>query len=267
MRINAKPLEVDEYDCTFFPDGRKAKDVVFYNPDLNEFPDSIPLQQQARKTVGQLVRKGFIAAPFTAVAQACDDCNACVPLRINTQKFSLNKNQKRVLAKFENSGFELLQATSEQTPPLIRRLNDLYEKYINWRFPGTPMTELKDYERAAFILESPNISIILDGSKPIAFALTSESPFETTLDVIAYDPDYKKYSLGSLLFIKSILSAHDNIVPYVYIGMTNESKALKYKQGYSGLETFDGDQWIDYKPETQTQGPNYQQIIRRMDIG
>lgn len=56
--------------------------------------------------------------------------------------------------------------------------------------------------------------------------------------------------------------AKDNFIPYVYIGATNETKGMKYKRYYSGLETIVNGTWVNFDPNTHTQGHEHRPMLR-----
>ena len=88
MTIKAKFLTSETRRCGYFDDGRKATMDYYGYDNLSKlrFEENIP--NQYRKTRFSLMRKGLLGDAFSAGATDCSNCNACVPLRINTFEFT-----------------------------------------------------------------------------------------------------------------------------------------------------------------------------------
>ena len=109
-----------------------------------------------------------------------------------------------------------------------------------------------------------NMMLLTNGNKDLlAYAIIDRFEQECSLDYIAYDPDHSDLRLGNVSFLETLSWAYNNLMPYVYIGLTNESASLRYKRYYSGLETFDGEKWVGYDPKKHVRGPDYDSIVKR----
>lgn len=263
MTIKAKFLVSETRRCGYFEDGRMATMDYYGHDDLSKlrFEDDIP--DQYRKTRFSLMRKGLLGDAFSAGATDCASCNACVPLRINTFEFEPTTRQRKIMEKFVDSGGEAIWMKPVAVPPLY----DLHRKFLTSRFPNSPMLADEREDFYASLHSKSNMMLLTNGRNDLlGYASIDRFERECSLDYIAYDPDHSDLRLGNVSFLATVHWAQSNLIPHVYIGPTNESASLRYKRYYSGLETFDGENWVAYDPKKHTRGPNYDKIVQRFGI-
>jgi arginine-tRNA-protein transferase len=263
--ISVKFLMSESAPCGYYDDGRMASHDYYglTIPTQGAFEKKV--LESMRKTRFSLMRKGLIGDIFSAKANDCPTCNACVPLRINTLEFNLSSRQKRILKKFENSNGEVIWTEPENFLDLIAKFYELYKKYLNARFPHSPMSQHDIEDLYISMMSKSDLMVITDNNNTLlGFTQVDREGPEASLDYIVYDPDASDLFLGGVSFLHTVAWAQDNFIPYVYIGSTNETKALKYKRYYSGLETFDGEEWVAYDPKVHTKGPCYDTIISEL---
>lgn len=263
MSISAKFLCNETRKCGYNEDGRMSS-MDYYGfdhltPIVFEKKENIHLQ---RKTRFDLMRKGFLGDIFSAATTNCPSCNACIPLRINTLTFQTSTRQQKKIDAFKQYGGETIWIDD---PIGVPKLYQLFNKFLTSRFPNSPMLDYDETTLNAVIRSKANLMVLTNSKNQLlSFAEVDRYEHESSLDFIAYDPDHSYMFLGTVSFLETIRWARDNSIPYVYIGPTNETKSLKYKRYYSGLETYDGKNWIPYDHKIHKEGPDYEQIVQNL---
>lgn len=263
---NTQFLTSTSSPCEYYQDGRMASFDFYGYEQPKTYPFQKPVLQSVRQNRFSLQRKGLIGNAFSAITNSCDDCNACVPLRINTTKFKESTRNKKVLKDFfEGASAEAFWFDSEDVIGVMPALFDLYKKFLSARFPNSSMHKHDIEDLAITVLSKTNTLILMNAQQEIiGFSQVDREAGEASLDYIAYNPDDSDLRLGNVSFLSTVRWAQENFIPYIYIGATNESAPLKYKRYYSGLETFDGENWVDYDPKVHLEGPDYDEIIMQL---
>lgn len=209
------------------------------------------------------VKKGFMSMHFGVVAPTCPTCNACVPLRVNTEKFSLTPSQVKRMGK-ENLSFQL--ATTETFSTL--EMFNLFKTYTASRH-GEKISTMRSWDMKQFINWLDYVPFMLTmrhtktGQLAGYSALNGDSECGV-MEYIVFDPAYEKISPGKRLWLQTVMEMKAAKIQHVYVGSwAKGSPKLSYKEKHSGLETFDGEKWVDFDPEIHTQGPDYKAMIRR----
>ena len=263
MNIAVKFINTEESPCPYYKDGRISSMAYFAAGDINSHCFEKSISEKYRKTRFYLMQKGLLGDVFMAAATDCPSCTACVPLRINTAQFEQTKRQKNTLENFYTKKGEMFWTKPIQAPALY----NLYKKYINQRFPNSPMKDDTQESILGSIMSKTDLLLLTNtSSNLLGYAQVDRWKNEASLDYIVYDPDHSDLFLGNISFLETVRWAQENSISYIYIGTTNETKALKYKRYYSGLETFNGENWVPYDPKIHFHGPDYDKIIQNLDV-
>ncbi len=259
-----KFLLSESFPCGYYEDGRMATIDYYGQGQPARYPFEKKVLGEIRKNRFSLMQRGLIGSIFSATANDCIGCNACVPVRINTLNFNQTTRQTRVLQNFRDHNGEAIWAEPDDAKALIPDLYKLYKKYLAARFPKSHMNDTDLEDLGLTILSKSQLLLLTTPDNDLlGFTQVDREGAQASLDYIVYDPDKADLYLGSVSFLESIAWAQENFIPYIYIGSTNDSRALKYKRYYSGLETFDGENWVPYNPKQHTQGPDYDSIVQQ----
>jgi len=260
MIVSAHFLATETRPCGYFDDGRvSTMDYYGYDSLRNmRYDGSTP--SQYRKTRFDLMRKGMLGDAFSAAIVSCEPCRACVPLRINTFEFEITSRQQKIMDNFVNGDRESFWTKPISAPPLFA----LYKKYLSQRFPNSPMLDEDIHDFYSSLHAKSEMMLLTNkDDRLLGFASIDRFDKECSLDYVTYDPDFSDLRLGNVAFLATVKWAQENLIPHVYIGPINESKSLRYKRYYSGLETFDGEKWVHYDPKKHNTSPNYAAIKKR----
>lgn len=203
------------------------------------------------------LEKGFTPEILSALAPVCDSCDACVPLRINLAKFKESKSDRYVRSQIgKDFRVRFVKPYDNVT------LYPLMQRYLAARHPQSSMRNTDVLQFGQYIKLHTDMLTINRGFVPVAFALINRYGPLMSMEYIAYEPEEKDHSLGKACWLEALAWAKDQGITHAYIGATNNSPKLKYKQSMRGLETFDGTQWVDYNPAVHRAGPDYRALLR-----
>lgn len=209
------------------------------------------------------VKRGFLGVQFGVAAATCFPCRACVPLRVNTDKFMLSSSQAKMMAK-NSFMFDLVETKSLKSLELY----DVFKNYIKERHSAhSSHMRSWDHERFKLWLDMNKHMLIMrdaDKGNLVGFSALNGDAECTIMEYIAFDPAYAQISPGKRLWLQTINIMKHVSIPHIYIGAwAKDSPKLGYKKNYSGLETFNGKEWVDFDPAIHTTGPDYKAMIRR----
>jgi len=245
-RLNDIPLSAlqyyltESYQCSYLPNKKARSQVATPEFMINS------------GTFSKLVQQGFRRSGTYTYRPHCDSCQACVPIRINTTKFSTNRSQRRAWKQHIN-----LQAS---TRPLHDQPEyyDLYTRYQNARHPGGGMDkdDLNAYQN--FLLTSHVESFLVEFRERGTLRMVS------LIDVLNdglsstytfYDPNLPNTSFGTYNVLWQIELCRQLKLQYVYLGYwVKESQKMAYKAQYRPAQGLVDNKWITLEkqqPETK----------------
>ena len=189
-----------------------------------------------------LQEQGFRRSEDQVYRPHCESCNACQSIRLPVGKIKLSKSQKRLLKKASSFQVKITDKPNSDYYPL-------YEKYINTKHIGGVMYPAEPSQLDSFITCKwmPPIFIELyDGKKLIAVAITDTTPDSSSAVYTFFDPEYSRYSLGTLMILQQINLTRQLNKPWLYLGYYIEDcNKMNYKIRFSPYQIRVGDKWIE----------------------
>lgn len=221
------------HDCSYL-DGQQARNI---------YPDpKVPMTNQLYSLLIQL---GFRRSGDFSYRPYCEHCQACVPVRINTNNFSANRSQRRCLKRNEDVSMTLLE------PIFDTHHFALYERYLHERHMGGGMDNPTKENYMGFIDSQWSDSVLLE------FRINNELAAVAVTDIVSdgasafytfFDPALSKRSLGTFAILQQIQFAQSNRLPYLYLGYwIKNCQKMVYKQNFSGLEAFVDQHWQPFE--------------------
>ena len=217
------------YGCSYLPD-RAARSQVATPSHLIDTP-----------LYSDLVRSGFRRSGIFTYRPWCDNCNACVPVRIPVQQFIANRSQNRALHQHGN-----LQARER---PLIFD-EEHYQLYIRYQFArhaGGGMDQDGRDQFSHFLLQSQVDTRLVEFREDGKLRMISiiDCLNDGLSSVYTYfDPDLPKTSFGTYAILWQIQVCKQLKRPYVYLGYwIRDSHKMNYKQRFRPLEGRVEGQW------------------------
>ncbi len=213
-----------DYECAYKPEKSVRMYYKYVKKSSNTFNTAV-------------VQRGWRRFGRYYFHPICKDCNECKSLRIEVEKFTPTKSQKK--AQKRNKDTKIII----QKPTMTQMHIDLYNKYHNfkskkdgWRQKDISPTEYRenftqgayDFGKEVLYIKDDKligvdlIDIVEDGISAIYFF---------------YDPDYARLSLGTFSLLYQIELAKLLELPYIYLGYwVDGCKAFAYKENFKPLE-------------------------------
>lgn len=223
------------YPCSYLS-GRQARSQV-----------AIPADAIDDQVYARLVALGFRRSGHFTYRPYCDDCRACVPVRIPVAAFRPSRSQRR--AARAHSGL------SSRVLPLLfsDEHYQLYCRYQHARHDGGGMSEDDPQQYAEFILKSRVDSVLVEFREQGVLRMVSLiDRLQDGLSAVYtfFDPDVPGASYGVYNVLWQVAHAQQLGLDYVYLGYwIQASPKMVYKQQYRPLQMLDNGRWLPFRDE------------------
>ncbi len=175
----------------------------------------------------------------------CEDCNACISVRIPVKEFAFSRSQKRCIKRNSDLTFNVTQ-----TPDTDEHF-ELYKDYINQRHSDGDMYPPEKPQYLEF-LNNPfgcthYIEMRLE-NELIGCAVSDQLSNGLSAIYTYFNPTYESRSLGKLAILHQIQRTKDLSLPYLYLGYwIKECQKMRYKSEYRPLELLVNNRWLKAK--------------------
>ncbi len=206
--------------------------------------------------IDKLLRNGFRRSQNVAYLPYCNDCQACVSVRIVIDGFTPGKSFKRLIKR--NGDLEArrvpAKATSEQY--------ELFNRYITTRHGDGGMAEMDKFDFSMMIEESEADTFLTEyrlrptleetgreenktGKNPlIGVALCDMLSDGVSMVYSFFDPQYTARSLGSYMILEHIDYSRRRGLPFLYLGYWIEDcRKMSYKSRFTPQQHLTPDGW------------------------
>ncbi|SHL70943.1 arginyltransferase [Roseibium suaedae] len=205
-----------------------------------------------------LTQGGFRRSQNIAYRPACEDCKACVSVRVRVRDFVWTKSFRRHL----KLGQELVGARLPASPSAEQY--DLFRSYLLARHETGGMAEMSVLDYAMMIEDTHVETMVIEyrrrgpdsfltgaGEGPLmGVALTDQLADGLSMVYSFYDPDVSGLSLGTFMILDHIQRARQMGLPYVYLGYwVDGSPKMAYKARFQPQEQLGPNGWAISSPD------------------
>ena len=175
----------------------------------------------------------------------CENCSACIPIRVPASLFSKNRKQSRVWRKNQDLAVKLVP------PSYQEEYFSLYEKYIAVRHSDGDMYPADPTQFRSFLVEGRPEAVFVEfrcSGKLIAISVVDMLKDGVSAIYTFFDPSASKRSPGTFAVLWLIEETVSLAKPYIYLGYwIKDSQKMNYKTDYRPVEMYYQDQWQLFK--------------------
>lgn len=222
-------FQTNSHDCSYLPDLQAR--TVFVDPET----------KLTKTSQSRLAALGFRRSGDFVYRPNCQDCSACVPVRIPVNLFKASRGQRRIINRNSLLSVKICSAT-----PNDERY-DLYARYISVRHQDGDMYPPSLEQFTDFLTNSEADSRFIeyrDEGKLVAIAVIDFLDNAYSAVYSFFDPDNQRASYGVYTILSQIEQAKQAGLDYLYLGYWIKAcQKMNYKVDYRPIELFVNDQW------------------------
>ena len=219
------------HECSYL-EGKTAC-TVFVDPEI------IPPQT----IVSQLNELGYRRSGVNIYRPDCDDCSACISVRVPVTDFVPGRRFRRVLRKNSDLSIKPLydKAASAET-------RQLYQRYIESRHDDGDMYPADNAQYESFILDASDATRFFgffQGERLLAVTVCDELADGLSAVYTFFEPNESKRSLGTFAVLSLIELARSSGLPYTYLGYwVKGCGKMEYKLDFRPIELLREKRWV-----------------------
>lgn len=195
-----------------------------------------------------LGRIGFRRSQNVVYRPSCENCTACVSVRIVAQDFERSQSQRKLMRR--NADLDVAACDAWATEEQF----DLLRRYLKDRHPAGGMASMDGYDFAEMIETSPVNTVVVEYREPgengrpgklIGACLTDKQSDGLSMVYSFYDtgPDARP-GLGTYMILDHVMRAAEVGLKYIYLGYwVDGSPRMDYKRRFAPLEMLTSQGW------------------------
>ena len=187
---------------------------------------------------------GFRRSHDVLYTPFCEDCKACLPVRVRADLFMPSKSQRRVLGVNKSINVKKMSAhaSTEQY--------SLFSKYQSTRHINSDMSNMDFIDYKAMIEETSTNTCIFEfrnSNRLIAVCLVDEMIDGLSAVYSFFDPEFNKFGLGNYMIIQCLLFGRSKKYEYLYLGYyIEELSSMSYKSRFKPGQILKNNEWENF---------------------
>jgi len=195
--------------------------------------------QLSDEAMGEFLARGYRRNGNCIYNMHCRDCDLCVPIRLQTEDFRPNRNQRRVWKKNQDVRVEIAPLTMSRENLVLLQL------FLSTRFPEG-RSSAESYYSGFFITSIARCFEIRYrvGGNLLGVAIVDAAPDRMNAVYYFFDPDQGWRSPGilNILTLAHICQMHK--IGYLYLGYWIDGRAsMSYKAAFRPHERLIDGRW------------------------
>jgi len=188
-----------------------------------------------------LTQSGFRRSQTIAYRPACENCRACVSVRVKVDEFRLSKNLRRTLSRNRDIAASVVRVepTSEQY--------SLFRAYLDARHSDGGMADMTVLDYSMMIEDSHVDTRLIEyrsGAYLLGVCLTDILADGLSMVYSFYEPEEERRSLGTYMILDHIDRARRFGLPHLYLGYwVKGSRKMAYKARFLPQERLGMNGW------------------------
>jgi arginine-tRNA-protein transferase len=202
-----------------------------------------------------LTHSGFRRSQSIAYRPACENCAACVSVRIVAEDFKFSRGQKRIMRK--NGDLARSEIAAEAT----REQFALLRTYLDSRHAGGGMSDMGLFDYVAMVEETPVNTRVIEYRRTdaaggpgalIACALSDMLRDGLSMVYSFFHPGEDARSLGTYMILDHVRAARMRGLRHVYLGYwVPGSEKMDYKARFRPMEALGREGWELLGPKSE----------------
>lgn len=189
-----------------------------------------------------LTAAGFRRSHGIAYKPVCENCSACVPVRVRVADFVPTRSMRRVL--LANRHLVADERPAFASPEQYR----IFARYVSSRHGDGGMAEMGLGDYVAMVEETPIETSMTeyrdDGGTLVAAALTDHLQDGLSMVYSFFDPSCGRQSLGTFMILRHIAAAAERGLDHLYLGYwIRGSRKMAYKVRFQPIEGLTANRW------------------------
>ena len=190
----------------------------------------------------QLSQTGFRRIENWAYKPICENCNECIPIRVESEHFVIKGNFKRCIKKNNYVKRKILDCVA------LKSHYRIFSNYQNSRHFNSDMSKMNFYNYRDMIENSPVNSFLSEYSlygEIIGVMLIDVQEDGLSSVYSFYDVNKENMSIGKYMIIDAIKLSKEMKLKYLYLGYSiKENVKMSYKLDFKPHQKYLDGNWI-----------------------